>query len=295
MSNGIEKLNVTGWSMNVSKKNMLFSEEMIQQSLELLKQWEVAFPREDTWVQETFGIPSFMVRLDCIGGRQDQVYEIEERPSGVGVSQVVSPLFRHNLERLSHDWPAYDVVVSGARTSYDDHLHGKKTLTLEEAKDSKSLLLIRAEPNEEMFHGFENRSVSSLKEKGNKSYGVALGLWTEVDTESRLPWKNGFALKPLRGSKSKGVEIWAPGRVNGKSTETRIERTLEKYGRMYCQPLIHPLCSGIEKFPSMIYRVFFGYNVVSTKWECMGGIWMARPNIKIHGATDSVIGPIAFC
>lgn len=294
MPNSIQELTVTGWKLNFTMRKMLFSQKMIQQGIELLDQWQVAFPKEETWVQKKIGIPSLIVRFDCIGGGNGHIYEIEERPSGVGVSQMISPLFQKNLKRLSKDWPEYDVVISGNRVSCDDHLCGKRIMTIEEAKNSESLLLVRAEPVEKDFDCFESRSISSLRQKGNKSYGVNLGLWKKVSSVENLPWEDGFALKPLQGSKCRGVEIWTPHRVNGKSTRTRIERILKQYGSMYCQPLIYPLNSGIEEFPCMIYRVFFGYNIASAKWECMGGLWMARPNLKIHGATDSLVGPVTL-
>ena len=50
--------------------------------------------------------------------------------------------------------------------------------------------------------------------------------------------------------------------------------------------------TGIADYPWMMYRVFFGYNLHHGRWECCGGGWVARPNLRIHGASDAICGPI---
>lgn len=290
----IKQKTIDEWTMHVSEQEKGF--DAVDQCLEILPRWVSAFPREDTWVQNYIKIPSLLVRFDCIGGENGGIYEIEERPSGVGVSCEVSRVFKDNLSRVSLTWPEYQVAVSNLRVTCDDYLWGRKTITLAEAETSNSLLLVRAEPEEiGTLTTLESRSVSSMGRKGDKSYGIELGLWKQVSSKDELPWTDGFVLKPLQGSKCRGVEIWTPQkRVPGISTKSRIEKVLKQNESMYCQPFIHPLNSGIKEFPNMIYRVFFGYNIGRKGWECLGGLWMARPNLKIHGATDSLIGPIIF-
>lgn len=66
---------------------------------------------------------------------------------------------------------------------------------------------------------------------------------------------------------------------------------LAKNEAMFCQKLYDPMASGWEKFPWMIFRVFCGYNCQTKHWECLGGNWNARHNLRIHGASDALFGP----
>lgn len=286
--NGISSLQVAGWNFNCSRTNIEFTPDLQHMGFEFLHQWSKFFPQEDTWVRNNLGVPSIIVRLDCVADCGIlKLYEVEERPGGVGLAQILNPSFAVHLNEVRSTWPDFSVVVSGARHSVDDHLWA----TIAESQP-EGLVLVRAEPNEHEFHGFEQRSVSSLREKGNKAYGVDMLLWTEVTTESYLPWESGFALKPKQGSKARGIEIWDPCKRSGCSTKTRIERTLERYGSMYCQKLIQPMQTDNVEYPYLIFRVFYGWDIVVGRWRCLGGVWNARANLRVHGATDTLFGPL---
>lgn len=297
----MQKMEVGAWVFKVSSEEKIFDQRCIQQALDYLQRWQKAFPHENTWAQREFRVPSILVRLDCIA--KDGVlgiYEIEERPS-VGLSVKVNPTMADKLTALMSKWPQFHSVVSGCRKAHDDPVW-IKSISLAEAKENNDLLLVRAEPHEKDYHAIAYRSVSTVLTKGYKGYGPELGLWSPVtfaDFED-LPWEEGFCLKPMQGSKTHNVEIWHPRQkqyrkrhIGGLSTRSKIARTLQTQGNMYCQKLIHPLEIFLENQEMMFaHRVYFGYDPEIRSYIYLGGVWNARPNMMIHGASDAIFGPV---
>lgn len=268
-----------------------------------LKEWQEVFPREPTWVQNEFGVPSLFVRADCVINEEDTVrfYEIEERPGGMGLMLQFVPEMAERLAKIRAEWPKFGFVASHLRGDTEDKFW------LERKGDG--LVVIRAEPNETEFHHFQSRSVSTVVTKGDKSYGEKLGWWWEVGEEDTLPGQTGFVLKPKKGSKCRGLCFYAPLRKLGKregrsgidkllkksnSTERQIEQSLACERTMYCQAYIPPMESGISGHELMIYRLMFGYSPSRKSWEYIGGSWNARDNLRIHGASDTLFGPVAL-
>jgi len=297
-----EALSFCGWQINVIREELFFSEAAKERSLEILRRWRAGFRRESSWAQEVLGVPSLIVRLDCFEENGElQVYEVEERPSGIGVSSVINLCFSEKLKNINKRWPQFKSLISSERKAHDDE-SWLQTIGLDEALKTDDLLLIRAEPEEEKFHQFQSRSVSSLVTKGDKSYGLKIGLWEKVGKEDlfNLPWDEGFCLKPLQNSKCRGVEIYHPTfkkksgfkKIGGISTKTRIGKVLDRHGEMYLQKFLEPndcpFCPGNK----LALRVFFGFNIETGEYEFLGGVWNSRPNLKIHGALDTLMGPL---
>lgn len=291
-----EQRRVGNWEVNFSPVAYHLTPENLAEAGKLIKAWQPAFSKEDTWVQKQLGIPSLFIRLDCAVNGSVKIFEVEERPGGMGTMKEFCPIFRQKLEQAQQNWPLIKVLVSPKRNSHDDYLWLEE-ISLEAAKKSNDLLLVRAEPEEEIFHEFEDRSVSSLKNKGDKSYGLAMGLWEEVTINDfdRLDWTRGFCLKAKQTSKTRGIEIWHPRKnqlinqgINGVATQTRIKNILTEKGSMYYQPFIEPMISPIGH--PMIFRIFFFYDFCKLEYVYAGGFWNSRPSLKIHGATDAVIG-----
>ncbi len=287
MGQNTNKLLVGNWSVNYSDSQLPFNNKLQAEGKSLIKEWVSCFSPENTWVQNNLHIPSLIVRLDCvIENDQLRLYEVEERPAGIGFNTLMNPLFAAELKKVQSTWPKFEVVVSSLRNSSDDHLWAPVT------NNPSDLVLVRAEPSEFGFHYLESRSVSSLKQKGNKSYGLAMNLWREVTKEDALDWDKGFVLKPKQGSKTRDIWIWDPGRRRaGSYGQNRIIKELEKKP-MYCQDLIEPMASGHPNFPCLILRVFYGYDCIKQDWVYIGGMWNARPNLKVHGATDTAFGSV---
>ncbi len=287
--NELQTMKLGLWDIKYTDRVIPFPAYASEQALKVIGQWQADFVKEQTWVQQKMGLPSLLVRLDCIvrDGKL-VVYEVEERPAGIGISSLVNPKFEEEFYRLAQTWRPFKVVVSPLREGTDDQLWTTRMPWQESATD---LVLVRAEPEEKAFYGFEPNSVSSLKAKGDKSYGEKMGLWHKVSSPDELNWNESFVLKPLQGSKLKDLEIWDPKKRPGHSAQKKVMATLQQSGQMYCQRLFPPMETGIERFPWMIFRVFFGYNCLSNKWESLGGNWNARFNLRIHGASDAIFGP----
>ncbi|MFY9457856.1 MAG: hypothetical protein WAP23_02920 [Candidatus Spechtbacterales bacterium] len=286
------------WTMKASDFAMELPREAIDKCLVLIKGWKKVFPRESTFVRRKFGTPSLLVRIDCVVDKEGMlgVYEIEERPAGVGITTLVNEQFRELFAQVRVEWPQFSVVISPKRRHRGDDYLWVSEIPLEAATNNDDLVLVRAEPEEQEFHVLAPRSVSVVRTKGLKSYGVPLGLWQGVDASSQcLPWEEGFCLKPLQGSKLRDIEIWDPiGNSKGVSSRASILGTLQRKGEMYCQSLIRPMRWDIQgKAHDSIYRIFFGYSPKSKRWVALGGSWNARPApcLRIHGTPETIIGP----
>ncbi|MFA7192092.1 MAG: hypothetical protein WC089_02215 [Candidatus Paceibacterota bacterium] len=284
------------WKNNYSYEEYKLSALCEKQALSLINKWKDFFSKEETWVQHNFGVPSLFIRLDCVLREDSEIhiYEVEERPSGMGIANETNPRFRETLKEINPYWPEFKTVLSERRDGRYDCW--TPMISMEDALNSQDLLLIKAEPNEEEFHKFENRSVSSLKQKGNKSYGLEMGLWKEVtvDDFNDFEWDLGFCLKAKQCSKARGVEIWYPHKkiledsgISGISTKTRIKRVLEENNSMYYQSFIAPM---LRNGDPMIFRLFFVYSPQIKDYVYAGGLWNSRKNYKIHGATDTTFG-----
>lgn len=281
--------NGNAWQSTVCDQADLFTADMVREGQEIIARWQRFFPREDTWVQRQHSIPSLIVRLDCTVGADGHlgIYEVEERPAGIGFSGLVNPQFLAKFTALRKKWPSIVVVLSPNRRAGDDYLW-TEVMTDPAGQN----VLLRVEPEESTYWPLESLSVSSLHAKGNKSYGVALGWWKEVNSTSDLPWSETFVLKPIQGSKARGIAIWDPQHRPGYSTRSQVERALAAAGgRMFLQPFLQPLV-GPEGYAFKMFRVFYGYDPELHSWQCLGGCWTARNNLRLHGSSDSLFGPV---
>lgn len=279
-----------GWRFNTSLETEYF--EFVEEGKEILKKWERIFPKEKTWVQKNFGVPSLIVRMDCtVYDGKLGIYEIEERPSQVGIARVINRQFAEILKKLMAEWPEFVAVISPRRGQKigDDGLWIQTIQYFpEELPKNINKVIVRAEPTEVEFHCLQPKSVSTVTAKGNKSYGEKLGWWKKIRSGSCLPWEEGFVLKPLQGSKMQNVEIWDPEQRPRSSTRDQVLATLEK-NVMYCQPFLPPIKKGGDW---CMYRPFYGYSPKEKDWVPMGGIWVARSNLRVHGTRDAVFGPL---
>lgn len=296
----LEKISTTRlglWEINTLNRERVLPEGIQRQAVEIVNRWTGVFPKEPTWIQENFGIPSLIVRIDGVDRDGELgVYEVEERPAGIGHTALINPKFASKLEELRKTWPDFDVVISPLRDPADDKLWNP----VADLSLSKGLVYVRAEPEEEEFHVLQNRSVSTITTEGDKSYGVPLGLWSFVNNPDQLPTHQSFVLKPLQGSKGRNVIIHdlkrkaPPGNSKMKNVIKMLETQIEERGGMYMQTLILPMESGISTHPFMIYRFFLGFDFAKSQWISLGGTYFARNNLKIHGASDSLSGPLVI-
>jgi len=291
----VNRLKIGDWTINVSTEKIILPKEIEKQCEIIIKNWVNHFPKERTWIQNEFAVPTLIARIDfCIKNDGEVgVYEIEDEPAGIGISREINPQFLEIHQFLVKTWPYFEVIISPNWKGNDDKLW--RNIIEHSAWKQPGLVWIKAHPSETVFHAMEKYSVTTLKLKGVKSYGIGMGLWIKVsqDEFESLPWNEGFVLKPLQGCRSQKIEIWNSNgkKIAGQSTKSQIKKTLETQGEMYLQKLIIPgRLNNISGY--LLYRCYFGFDIVSRRWVGLGGVWVARENLRIHGASDSVIGPI---
>lgn len=301
----MQQVHIGDWELNFLDARLALPERAVEHVIrDVLPPWERVFPKEGTWVQETVGRPSLIVRLDMVVREDGEVgiFEIEERPSGIGLSMALSRQFDERMRALYGAWSRtfgpVDVVLSSARKRGDEsELEKRLGMKMHSGPPEHlngSLYLVRAEPEEVAYHLLVPRSMSTVRFKGDKEYGHLLGWWHPVPADPKdLPWETGFALKPARGSKLRGVHLFHPDKPNGTITRTKAERLVREGAVHYVQPWIAPeRHSFLPDGHFLFRRVFFGWNPESHSWECLGGLWNARPNVRGHGASDAIVGPV---
>jgi hypothetical protein len=294
-----------GWVTNCCEKKRVIRRESLDPVDPLIRRWIKCFPKENTFVQNFYGVPSLIIAIDCVidedeKNRRFGLYEIDEKPDGIGFASLLDESFRERLRDQLSWWYSSSVIVlnSPSRHGCDDYLWTKTTSNPRELSDH-SLSIIRAEPDEiGKLNGFEGRSASSLIQNGSKCYGVELGLWEEVtlsDLEKLDPWPESFVLKPCRGNNSHDVMIWKRNgrhhRNEGISSENQIKNKLFQQHKMYKQGFIEPLREKEEGW-NTVYRIFCAYDVHLNRYAALGGLWISRKSYKVHVTPDSVIGPL---
>lgn len=279
----------------------------IEQGLALVARWERLFPLGDTWVGREHGVPSLIVRLDCVVSPSGElgIYEVEERPCGIGMEWEVNPFFRSRFEPIRRTWPSFSWVQSPTRATDDVHWLGEP-LALERALEGEELVLVRSRPEETDYHPLESRSISSVSREGCKAYGLALGLWDEVrarrngDGEYELdpPLIDYSFLRPVQATRARGIYAHVPPgtrrRKSDKVSLSRLGRVVAQHGVMYRQPFIPPMEFPHQRDRNGIYRFFIARDLARKRWVPVGGMWAASPSIIVHGNEDTIFGPLHF-
>ncbi len=283
----------------------------------IVESWVKVFPHEDTWVAKTHGVPSLLVRLDCVpttGKSELQCFEVEDRPQALGLALRLNMQLHYRFEKVRPHWPKRIISVSAEdRRGGDDYLWATE-VTLEEAlADHDSIVLTRCEPHQEQFWELADRSIAPIRTEGYKGYGATLGWWQRVTAGTELPGVgSGYCLKPLYGSKAKDVMIVHPqcgpgsnghkalanGRKVGGWSRNQAANHLAEHRQMYLQPFIAPIEEHIGQYGAYnhMYRIFYAFNPTTREWVCLGGLWFARPapQLLLHGAKDAIIGPVVI-
>lgn len=280
------------WQLMHSSVCHVESPQNIRKLSGTLRQWREHFSKEETWVQNNLGVPSLIVRIDYMvdATGNARVFEIEERPGGIGTTLSHNADFHEGLMAVQRGWPQFVSVVSHNRRDHDDSFWIVSVVGLGTVQSLDSLVLVRAEPEEKIFHELQHRSVSVIRTKGNKSYGVPMGFWKPIADLQDLPWERPFVIKPLAGSKCQGVKFWLAQKhrqIKGCSTRSQILRQVE-------------LGAFIQEFMPMefpgepgyftVLRMFFGYDLKTREYVPLGGCWDARKNLIVHGSSETIVG-----
>ncbi len=278
-------------------KNFSLNQEVLNQTelhklRNLIDRWSKCFPKENTWVNQNYGVPSFIVCTDCTINNRGvlSILEIDEAPRDTDLLEYDST-FINAWNKCRQYWPKFKLV------SQREANHFLETLSVREAKATNQLILLESTKNISDLESLQHRSVSTCLERGDRSYGLSLDLWEELDSSvlekgSRLDLEESFCLKSQTRITQTGLlspngtAVWIPKRMRRKesnknggiTTKSKILKIIEEERDLYIQDYIEPMRFRLPTDKTnmdMIYRVFFLFNVKKRCYEYAGGIWLA--------------------
>jgi hypothetical protein len=283
---------------------------------------------EPTFAHAEHGVPALVVRIDCtISDGKIIPYEMEDSPSGQGITDTIhrntagegiKPTILGHYEELAGEIP--HVIVSGSRShGTDDKLvvgeenytFGARPAGLKEDQP----VIVKAIPGDPSSHSsyvdMQARALAPLATEGDKSYAERIGDLNPVASEADLlTGATGELLsqvvKARMGSMAMGVSIYLdPGtrKLFGKKgavTAAKLKANLEAYaarGGALAQEFIAPIQSeNPEGRANTILRVFALLSKDKANGEIeakvIGGCYVARPELIVHGASNSVAGAV---
>lgn len=294
-----------GWNLQLGDDKYFASETSRAIEDFLSREWMHALKasvRHPWWGVATRGIPSPIVRVDLAPTEKGcspvkNIYEVEIRPGGLGIAVNAFP------EKID-EWRAVMAECNGfiktqGSPIYDDALCAEilGIPYFDEVPSDRKLIPPYWVRTEGFDHAeeLENISLVPIRDDGDKHYLVQLGL-AKILKKNELDWSSSFVIKPAHGKWCRNVEMYV---VNDKhfkkfsSTQARINRVLEKdHGADFLiQEFIPPKIEVIhEKVGHAIWRIFYGWN--GRQYAHIGGFWMWRPSLKVHGASDAVWGAL---
>lgn len=280
----------------VHKLEVFLTTEWLPTALEVVeKPW---------WSVRELNIISPIIRVDMAPTNEqeikEKIYEVEHRPAGLGMYLSLVPEKKSQWRKAV--WCCKGFV--NYKTEIQDDPLAALLLGLpyyNYEKEGKSIdfnrepYWIRTSLREgEFIEKFEKISLVPLSSDGNKSDLVKLGLARPVRVEE-INWEEGFVVKPLVGTRMKGVEIYLPPRLRekygekGVSTRTRVMRRIELGVPYILQEFIPPFCEEINGVQGWtIWRLFFVWERDGYRFG--GGCWNWKPELRVHGASNAIFG-----
>lgn len=264
------------------------------------------------WGVKNLGIQSPLVRIDMAPvddsnvNVKNFVYEVEVRPAGMGLALSL-------LEKRVKQWREALLICNGfvnIQSSIQDDGLAAEILKIpyHYSEDVRMISINRDDPpywirtnkrKGQLFKDLEKISLVPICLDGDKRYLVKLGMAKILTSHylSQLNWMEPFVVKPLIGTRTAGVEIFLPNFLKkkfgqGGSTQTRVKRIIESAEMPYIiQRFIPPQIEVIDGVRGCtIWRLFFTWE--EEKYKFAGGLWNWRPNVRVHGSSDSVFGTV---
>ncbi|MBN9397657.1 hypothetical protein J0I05_00355 [Candidatus Saccharibacteria bacterium] len=320
-----------GLSTPFSDDTILLTKENREQIAQFTEQAAAAFGPDEgpepTYVQNELGLPSLVVRTDCtiIDGKIVP-YEMEDSPSGQGITDKIhrgiggvgirDAILNHYLDQVGQT-PL--VIVSGARGhgTDDDQVFGRSDYlfnTNNQPVETDRLVIVKAIPGDEgsrrPYMNLQSRALMPLVSEGDKTYLRRLGLMKSTRAASDLLVDDqgnraSQVVKAQIGSMAMGVSIYLSNadkkRFTSASTvsASRLERDMHSYvdqmGGALVQPFYPPVAiENPEGRKNAILRVFslLSRENGEIKADVIGGCYVARPELIVHGASNAVSGAV---
>lgn len=280
----------------------------------------------ENWSTRKYNIPSILVRvdmppmsLDTMHGQEEflGLYEVEANPAGYGVAwltgvslyQVAASLSDLGIRKVM-----YGVAPSRRDQLADLQLFMRQmpSWVLNQQMETTEIdissfsydpwtpLWLRAGEEDMPLLGglYRNCLLFHQDGGGHKGYLCDIGSAKPL-SQCENPFRefvDGFVLKPFSGWGSQRVQIWTPQKLfkdRGLSLG-RMGReidAIEKENRtseFLVQPFLRP---EVHENRFRIWRIYAVWHP-SGRYKVMGGVWSERPSLRVHGASDTIEGPI---
>ncbi|HZP55621.1 MAG TPA: hypothetical protein VFB03_02530 [Candidatus Saccharimonadales bacterium] len=299
---GAHTLPVSESVVVLDRTHQICIEGILRRSLQL-------FPRESTRIQETLEVPTAFARLDCsIGPEGVLAYECEERPAGFGIQELIER--RHNEQGIRDRLQQHSMATLGSElvaVHHPDALPNDDHLALDVvslASLNGHAVIARGEPHmftdEADYRRLASASISTIRSEGDKTYSLQVdefGAETISDVDELPPKEESFVLKNTQGSKCRGVSIYL-----SKADQKKYgKKGIVTYTRMQNRLLENPTPHILDKFKppisvngigNMALRVLAF--VHADRVEVIGGVYVVRPELLVHGASNAVAGLVAL-
>ncbi len=310
LNQGIQTFVIGNWHTKTLPQEITISQNEKSVLESYAKEWPKNFnSKHSNWMTTEFNVPSCIIRFDYVLDQYGvpQVFEIEDRPAGFEINALVSKeasdSFLLSLDRLSNyaKKPIGICISQGRMFNSDDffwvqRLSGVKTVFGGLPQNPEShIWFVRSLRTEKEYYSLSPYSISTIEYEGDKSYGVGMGLWENLNNLNSLSWDKPFVVKPDAGCRCENVHMYHPQKPGGGfSTRSKIEKAIlngdVNYIQNYHSPE-HP--DFLPDGYSMIRRCYLVFNINDLSYKVIGGQWESRPKChKIHGASDAVCGPL---
>jgi hypothetical protein len=258
-------------------------------------------------------------------------YEMEDSPSGVGVTtkihqavgaEGVANQLRSHYDSLIGQLPF--IIVSGARNHGTDdasvfgtenyfYQSGNQEIPRKLTEDK--VVIVKAIPGQpQSLDGYmelRDRSICTMKSEGDKAYGERVGIYQKIEnvddlhqTDDKLTSQ---AVKKALCSMAMGVKVYltpekrsqygSSGTVSASKLGNVACGFIESDGYAYTQvfqPAVQ--AENAEGRNNLILRVYTlidpAVNGFPISARVIGGCYVARREIVVHGASNSITGAI---
>lgn len=302
----LKELHVGAWDVLIGEERVMPREPIPVLENFITNHWRPVIQEEAQypWLGLTkLGIPSPLIRIDMApadaSNATAKIYEVEIRPSGLYIGLSVLPPCYWQLWKQAFSDIGCEGLVQINGKAQDDFLAANFLgINYHTNLPEGQRYWIRADEQPlRMAELLESKSLTPIRDDGDKYYLVRLGLAKMLDRFDTLDWTKPFVVKPQRGARCEGVEVFLPPNLKkdyiGSARQRRINRTLFDWSHrcFIIQPFIPPQIEELNGQRGwLIWRIYFGW--LDNQYKFVGGLWSWRPNVKNHGAKDTICGAL---
>lgn len=275
-------------------------------------------PEAETKVARDHNLPTLLARVDCtLDEDRARIFECEERPAGLGITNAVMrrthlspgilPAVQAHFTEHAGDTPVI-ARHANAKPNKDSLVFGEDVMDLRAAIKTGRPLIVRGEPGEladfEALDELRAQSISTITTEGDKTYSLRVpSCETELVTaDTKVVSDTSFVLKPLQGSKARGLAVYLSPEdrqqhgKDGTTTFARAAKLVDTHratGNLLLESFKPPVTCKLDegKIGNLILRMFCLVSPDGST-EVVGGTYVIRRELIVHGASNAMVGPV---